>query len=394
MVKQDVGMIGVGNCGCQTTKKAEETCGTLIDTMYLNTSAADLAMIEPTSSLIVKIGNVEEVEGSGKNRSKMKEYLKKEIPKILQNEEFLNYMEGKRYVYIVASAAGGTGSGAAPVLLGVLRECFPDTHFILVAVLPQLADSMMEQGNAIEFLDELYGILDAAETTYMIYDNETTADRSPIESLRIVNEAIVEDIRVLTGVDNYGTGANSIDEADFESIITTPGRLHVTRIKKDLTEKVLEDVLIDDIIIKAIKKSCHTETDRNKKVERWGIITNMTEEVYALYTSKLEKLTEFIGTPRERFNHNAINDKGEEFNFFYLIAAGLSPINDRVKRIRDRITALQNALAKDETKRYMLDNDPASASYNASAMRKKEERAQKLQKDIAVMDIFTKFQKK
>jgi hypothetical protein len=272
-----------------------------------------------------------------------------------------------------------------------MRQLFPDTNFILIVILPQLGASLMEQGNALEFCQELYDVLMANSTTYMVYDNESTATLPPTKSLEVVNENIVEDLRVLSGVDNYPTPYESIDEADMESIITTPGRLIVARINKGLTEKSMEDNNLDDIIIKGIKNSCHAETDRNKRVLRWGIITFFTDAVNRLYVPNLEKLGDFIGTPVERFNHNAINDKSESLNFLYMIASGLSPINDRVSRITDRIEELKNALANDESSRYILSGE--GASYDVMEARKKADKKARQVDGVDTNAIFKKFMK-
>lgn len=249
----------------------------------------------------------------------------------------------------------------------------------------------MEQGNAIEFLDELYKVL-GDNTTYMIYDNETVADLPPTEGLKVVNEAIVEDLKILTGVDNFPTPYESIDEADMESIITTPGRLLVNRVTKNLTEKIMEDASLDEMIVKTIKKSCHAETNRDNRVVRWGIITYFTEAVNSLYRADLEGVRKFIGTPVERFNHNAINKGNEQFNFLYMIASGLSPINDRVKRITDRIDELKQALAKDETSRYILDGE--GSSYDVMEARRKADKRANQAAEINPANIFAKFMKK
>lgn len=387
--EKNIAIIGVGNCGGQVAYLGEKKYSTIFDSIYINTSQADLSMIN-SQSIKFKIGNNNDVEGSGKNRTKMKGYLRNDIEKLLSDEKFLSMIAGKKYVFIVISGGGGTGSGAGPVLLEVLRQAFIDVHFILVAVLPKIQDSLADQGNTLEFLSELYEGL-GESTTYMIYDNETTADKSPTEALEIVNENIIEDIRILSGVDNYPTPYESIDPADMETIITTPGRLIVTRVKKGLTEKNMEDTQFDELIIKSIKQSCQTETDRNKKVVRWGIITYFTDAVNKLYSSKLPKLVDFIGTPGERFNHNAISDKNESLNFVYLIASGLSPINDRAQKIKDRVTELKNALATDDASKYILSGD--SVSHDALSLRKKEEKRANAPESFRPKDIFSKFMK-
>jgi len=385
-MKKEFAMIGIGNCGSQITWLMEQRYSNLFDTIYINTSDTDLSMVGE-GTIKFKIGDRDEIEGTGANRFKMKNYIREELDVILTREDFKSLIKEKRYVFIVVSTAGGTGSGAGPGLMYVLKNCFPDTHFILVAVLPQIQANEGNQQNTEEFLSELYNDLDD-DTVYMIYDNETRSQFSDTECLELVNDGIVEDLRILTCIDNYPTPYDSIDKADMESIIKEPGRLLVTRIKKGLTEKVLEDASIDDIIIKAIKQSCHTETDRNKRVAKWGIISYFTQEVNKLYQSKLEKLCDFVGTPIERFNHNAVNDKGEAHNFLYLVASGLSPINDRSKKIAERIQELRRAKATDESSKYVSNEDH---EYNEILARKKEIQKLKREEQIKPKTLFDKF---
>lgn len=389
-MEKKIAIIGVGNCGSQVALLAQNKYPDLFDCVYVNTSESDLAMVNCEDALKFKIGKKDEVEGSGKNRTKMKEYLQADITNILTDERLQDTISSKKYTFIISSAAGGTGSGAAPVLMEILRQMFPDTNFIIVTVLPQIEASLMEQGNALEYLNELYDVL-GESTTYMIYDNENTSDLPPTKALEVINENIVEDLRVLSGVDNYPTPYESIDDADLESIITTPGRLLVVRLNNKLTEKSMEDNNLDEMIIKGIKQSAHAETDRNKKVIRWGIITYFTDSVNKLYTSELRKLSDFIGTPIERFNHNAINKNNESLNFLYMIAAGLSPINDRVVKITDRIEELKKALATDDSSKYILSGD--GASYDILESRRKADKKANTPEEINPADIFKKFMK-
>ena len=387
---KNVMLIGVGNCGSQVACLGEKLYPTLFDAMYINTSKTDLSMVTAESELKYKIGSDEDVEGSGKNRTKMQEYLEKDIEKILGDEKLEDSIIDKSYAFIITSAAGGTGSGASTILYEFMKEKFPDTFFILVGVLPKLdSTSLMEHGNTLEFLDDLYRVL-GDNVTYTLYDNESTANMADTVALETVNRNIIEDIRILTGIDNHPTPYESIDKADMESIITTPGRLLVARINKNLTEKNLEDNNIDNIVIKAIKDSCHVETDRNKHVVRWGIITYFTNEVYQLYKSSLTAVTEFLGIPKERFNHNAINNKDESLSFMYMIASGLSPINDRVKKITSRVESLQKTLPSEDTNKYILGE---GVSYGIMEERRKQVRREAAPSEINKSSVFNKFKK-
>lgn len=350
-------LIGIGNCGNQVVFCGEQKYPELFDCVYINTSEADLSMVK-TESMKFKIGESEEydVEGSGKDRKKMKQYLKEDIEALVKNEEFANTVD-KKYAFVIVSGAGGTGSGAGPVFTNIMQNAFPDTNFILVGVLPNQGASLLELGNTLEFLDELYRKM-APGTTYMIYDNETRSDLPVTVALTDVNENIIEDIRVITGADNYPTPYESIDDADMESIVSTPGRLLVARVDSHLlTEKSLEDGKLDEIIVKIIKKSSHAETDRNRKVLRWGIITYFNDTVNKLYSPNLPALEAFIGTPIERFNHNAVNSSSEKLNFMHVIMSGLSPINDRIAKIRARVKEIKENMPDPADNGYIPDED-------------------------------------
>jgi cell division GTPase FtsZ len=367
MENKNVGIIGIGNCGCQIANLAEKKYPTLFDCIYFNTSSDDLAMVSTDTGLKFKLGD-EDIKGSAKIRSKSFEYFEKELPQIISNEAIQNVILEKSHIFIITSVAGGTGSGAAPAMHKIMSNLFPDVNFIMVAILPKQESSELELENSLEFLEDLYENL-GTDITYMMYDNETTCNEKGSLSLTKVNENVVEDIRILTGVDNYPTPFESIDAADMDSLLTTPGRLLVARINKGVTEKAMEDNKLDEIIIKSIKSSCHAETDRNKKVVRWGVVTYFTEDVNNLYVASLDALKEFLGTPVERFNHNAINSGKEDMNFIYLIAAGLSPINDRAVKIKERIEYLKEQKADNNS--YVLSGTSTNTNENRKNLNNK-----------------------
>lgn len=389
-------ILGIGNCGSQIANLAYTKYPELFTPVFINSSDADLAMVKSDNVLKFKIGESGEVEGSGKNREKMQSFLRPAIINILTNEEFSSLISTSEYCFVCSSTAGGTGSGSALVMMEFLRRFFTDTHFILVSVLPKYQASMLELMNTLEFLQELYVTLDSSSrVTYMMYDNETVSNMSPTVGLTKVNESIVEDIRILTGVDCYPTPYDSIDDADMESLITTPGRLMVCRIPSSiseqyiLSEKKMEDNDLGAEIIKSIKKSNHTEFERDHNNPRRGIITYLTPAVGNMYSPEMPKLDESIGVAVETFQHNAINETGKEnLNFLYIIASGLSPINDRSQKIKDRVEELRNGLPKENA--YALGKE----SISSNSMRKNIDNDAIDVKDIVVDDIFAKFQKK
>lgn len=389
-----IAILGIGNCGSQIANLAEQKYPELFEFIYMNSSESDLSMVKSENSLKIKIGDPKKVEGSGKNRDKMKDFLKNEIVGILMEDRLKEIMTTCKYCFICSSTAGGTGSGSAPIMMEFLRSVYPACHFILVGVLPKYQASMLELGNTMEYLKEIYGVLDTdTRITYMIYDNDTVSDLPSTSGLSKVNECIVEDIRVLTGIDCFPTPFDSIDDADMESMITTPGRLLVARIPSDpkdasiLSEKNMEDNDLGSEIVRAIKRSHHTEIDRDRSIPRRGVITYLTPQVNSLYNSEMQKLDEFLGTPVERFEHNAINDGKENMNFIYVIASGLSPINDRSAKIKQRIEELQQALPKQG--QYALTEEDVSTL----GLRHQIDDSARKANAVVPEDIFKKFGK-
>jgi cell division GTPase FtsZ len=386
-------IIGIGNCGNQIAALAEKRYPQLADCVYINTSNSDLSQVKNDSNLKYRIGEGV-LEGTGKNRAKMKDALQVDIKKILGDSKFQSTIANKKYILVISSAAGGTGSGSAPVFAEILMNATVGPNIILVGILPSLNESEMELGNALEFLDELYN--DTSENlTYMLYDNDNATGMSPTEALVAVNDAVVEDIRILSGIDNHPTPYKSMDDADMEAVSTVPGRLIICRINKGLTEKYLEDNDIGDIIIQALKKSYQAETNRDGKVFRWGINTYFTDRVYKLVKMNLDKLCTFLGTPAERFDHNAVNEGHESANFIYLMAAGMGPITDKVGRMNDRIEYLREVKSGVRNSEFKIEE--TSASYAAMEDLKNARNIQIIGKkavtDSDLANIFNKFRK-
>ena len=74
-----------------------------------------------------------------------------------------------------------------------------------------------------------------------------------------------------------------------------------------------------------------------------------------------------------------------------MIAAGLSPINDRARKITERVDELKDMLATEDTNRYVLSGDVET--YSSAAERKKIENRAKEGTQVDAAAIFDKFMK-
>ena len=108
-----------------------------------------------------------------------------------------------------------------------------------------------------------------------------------------------------------------------------------------LAEKDLDSVSIEDKLIDVIKKNCHVEAQRDKKVTASGIITNLSSTISETFDNHVPKVREFIGDPIHDFNHIYINEDRKLPNNVFLILSGLTPVNDKIHKISDRVDEIQ-----------------------------------------------------
>lgn len=355
----NVGLVGIGNAGSQVAALAKEKLG--IDVLAINSSEKDLQTI-PKSVPSILIGDS---KGAGKNRTESKLFLKESIMKLINDEELVELFS-KDVLFIASSTGGGTGSGAAIMLTNILAEVYPDTKAIVVGILPTLNDGESSQLNSIGYMKELYEALDGA--TYMLYDNEKFSKYPTHVMMEKINESIVNDINVIRGFYQNPTKYSSIDEKDMTSIITTKGRIVVASLP-DIKEKDLDETTIEDMLIDQFKKNAHCELQRDKIVNRTGIILNISERISEQFNSHVPTVQQFLGAPVEEFEHIGINTDRHMDNNVFLVVSGLTQVNDRIRKINDKIEEI-NELQKqreEDSELHAIDMDAMSSKIQRKA---------------------------
>lgn len=369
------GIIGIGNAGSQVAKVASMEG---YDAIAINSSENDLSTI---SESVIKFP-LGDLRGAGKNRNEAKMFLKESIRKILEKDEFNTFMTDKDIIFVVSSTGGGTGSGIAPLLTQILKKSFPDSYIILVGILPSLNEAYSTQINTLEYIQELYKKIDSP--TYMIYDNEKESNLPSHLMMKSINEAIVNDIKVICGTYNYTTPFSSIDEKDMSMIISTTGRIVVASYK-NIKEKDIDKVSIEEQIKNLIKNGPHAELQLDKIIKRSGVIVNLSENIAKTFDEHMPTVQEFIGTPVEEFTHVAINNEKSMDNNVFFIAAGLSQISDRIEKINERIHEIESMQESTEE-----ENDVFSVNVE-EANKKRDYKKKKVDSQVNVSSIFDEF---
>lgn len=373
----NVSVIGLGNAGSQVAALANEKLG--VQVLAINSSEKDLQTI-PTTIPHVLIGDS---KGAGKERGAAKKFLKDSVMGIINNPD-LNKIFETDIVFVVSSAGGGTGSGASIMFTNIIQEVYKNTKVITIGILPTLKEALSTQVNAIEYMQELYETLDGC--TYMLYDNDKLVKMPSTQMMQTINESIVNDIDVIRGTYQLPTRFSSIDEKDMGNIIMTRGRIVIASLR-DIKEKDLDETSIEELLVKEFKTNTHCELQRDKIVHRTGVISNLSDKINEKFDSHIPTVQEFIGAPVEEFEHIAINSDKHLPNNIFLIAAGLTQVNDRIHKINDRIEEI-NELQKqkeEESELRAIDFDEVSG---------KIQRAGNVDKDDESVDlkgIFGKF---
>lgn len=385
----NVGIIGCGNAGNQVcalcAKKYPD-----IPVIAINCSENDMNTL-PSSVQSILIGDG---KGAGKNREEAKNFLQDSIMEFVSDPDIKNTLSKLDLVFIVSSTGGGTGSGISILLTNIItavsqtyeKPVFP----ISVGILPTLSEALSTQANTLSYLTELYELSESP--TYMLYDNDKFSKMSTVETLTTVNERIVEDINILRCFYNHPTTYNSIDERDAMTLITTPGRLVVGSIF-DVKEKDCDDdITLEDKLITELKKNAHTELQMDRIVNRTGIIANLSEAMLAKFDTHVPKVQKMIGAPVEEFEHISINTDRKLPNNVFFIATGLTGVNDRIVKIKDRIDEINEAQKKKademELDNGMLNNIQGKRIYRNSPSAEKKPEA-----TVDLAGIFNKFKK-
>lgn len=331
----NVGVIGCGNAGNQTVAEIASRYQD-IPVLAINSSENDLATLQ--KDILKK--TVGDGKGAGKNRAESKKFLAQRVSDLVHDDDVVDFMKGLDAVFIVSSTGGGTGSGMSLLLTKILTKGFPTVAPIPVGILPSLNEAQSTQSNALEYMSELYNLLD--HPTYMMYDNEKGAGMPTGKMMQSVNAQIAEDINILRGFYNTATKYSSIDEKEAKILITTPGRIVVASLFNP-NDRIVESRGVEDMLCDFIKSGgYHAPIQRDKIVNRTGLIVSICQDMVSEFDSSIPKVQALIGSPVDGFLHWVETDNRKMPSHVILIMSGLTKINDRIALINEHIKSIMD----------------------------------------------------
>lgn len=209
-MREQFGILGLGQCGGNIASLFEQKQYT---TVYLNTSQEDLSAIKGVHKI-----HIEGADGAAKDRRKVLQLATESFQSIIEK---INSILTQKYILVLFSSSGGTGSGLSNPILRYLSQtgkmCIP------VMVLPdEKVESAKACENAYNACAELMSIQGLGATFLLDNSND---DRF------VINQKFVNEFDAFLNLKNASAYGN-IDMAERKQILSCPGATVIGKLSK------------------------------------------------------------------------------------------------------------------------------------------------------------------
>ena len=209
-MRAQFGILGLGQCGGNIASLFEQKQYT---TVYLNTSKEDLNAIKGVHKI-----HIDGADGAAKDRRKVLQLATESFQGIVEK---INSILTQKYILVLFSSSGGTGSGLSNPILRYLSQtgkvCIP------VAVLPdESVESAKACENAYNACAELMSIRGLGAT--FLLDNSN-------EDKFTINQKFVNEFDAFINIKNSSAYGN-MDMAERKQILSCPGVSVISKVSK------------------------------------------------------------------------------------------------------------------------------------------------------------------
>ena len=267
------GIVGLGQAG---SRIAETFYGLGYESCVFNTATQDLEHIKLPNNQ--KIFLPFALGGAGKELDNGRQAIEQNGELILQklNETFSDKQE---MLILAVSGGGGTGSGGAEAILGLMATLGKPIGVIYI--LPMESEDALSKHNSVVTLGKLAKMASTdAVTTLMVVDNAKVEliypGLSKAEFWTVANNAIVEPLHLFNHLSAMPTPYDSLDSMDFGRVFTTGdctiyGMLEV--------EDYMETTAIAEAIVNNLEAGLLANNFNLKETRFGGFIVTGNSEV-------------------------------------------------------------------------------------------------------------------
>jgi len=267
---KNYGFLGIGAFGGNVIKPFEAAGYPCI---AANSSAEDLHQLKYANNKIHFIGG----SGCHKDRRKSKELLVDNIEPLIK--EVKAKMSEITTLFILASSAGGTGSGMLAVTAKILRNEL-GVNICPVTVLPSKSEQFKAFANTVELFKELE-TLDGIGAMFIL-DNDKRKDKFEI------NNAFYTDLDTLLNNEN-GSESGCVDRGEIDELLRTEGMAVMARLDDN-------DLETEGLLVAMISNSIYAPIASDKVIRYFCLMDSKgnvsTKQIYSTLGNPVD---EFIG---------------------------------------------------------------------------------------------------
>lgn len=330
----NVGVLGMGNAGGNIAQAAANEGFAAV---AVNGAVQDL---ENLGDNVWKFP-IGDGRGTGKNRDTAKQFLE-ENSAILDDGKMMEFLCQNDIIVIPTSIGGGFGSGASILMANMLKDKFPDKSIIPCGAFPLESEGYTAQNHGVEWLKELK---ESDRFAYMFYDNNRFANKKPETMCELINNEIVQMLKIFRGDFTLTDISGGMDQRDMMTLTSIPGRI------AGYVKTIEEADIIDESIVKTMLSFIKDESGLAELVDDKQIIASAFQ--YCL-DSSFDKYIPSIRQDMQDILGEHLNDytnyhtaKDNECNIVAMVMAGLSDSTLRIDRmINKRDKAADNILTR------------------------------------------------
>ena len=240
-LKEEIRFLAVGAVGANVSQMLEKKG---FKTYYVNLAKQDLDLINSPNKLHIKNG-----EGASKNRDKAKEVLSESIDEVL---DVLEQQITEKYVFVVYSLGGGTGSGVGTFLADVIADN-PDKKVGLVTILPSMRESLQARMNTYEALSEIVALRNKLGAIFIL-DNNKREDKLSI------NRSFAGLFESFININAASSIRGVMDIAEQKTLLETSGVAMVHKMANEQSD-----------LLATVNDGIYATIEPNKKIKYIGL---------------------------------------------------------------------------------------------------------------------------
>lgn len=324
-LKEEIRFLAIGAAGANVCQMISRKG---FKTFYVNLAKQDLDLVNSPNKLHIRNG-----EGASKNRDRAKEILSESIDEVL---ETLEQQITEKYVFVVYSLGGGSGSGIGTFLASVMAEN-PDKKVGLVVILPSMKESLQARINAYEALTEIIQAKSSLCSIFIL-DNNTREDKLSI------NRTFAGLFDSFVNIEGSSSIRGVLDLAEQKTLLETSGVAMIHRVGQDGQNDLLP----------VIKDGIYAPLEPNKKVKYIGL--SQPDKKDAI---DIDSVIDVVGNSIDTFC-----GYGNQ-NETVLYLAGLSFPKSYINNLAESIKAEQERAQK------IMEDDDISLDCNINFLAKK-----------------------